>query len=88
MARSLLATVAGITLLLVGVLIALYGLFAILYGGDSGGGDTYVTWAGHELDADLAGAISLVVGLAMLVAARLVVRRTRRNRHEGRARRP
>ena len=52
-----------------GVLLGLYGLFALLYGGDSGGGDTYVTFAGHELDAGLAGAIALLIAFLLLLAA-------------------
>lgn len=54
-----------------------YGPLAIVYNGDSHGGDTYVTWAGHELDADLAGAIALVVGVVLLVVAIILLRRRR-----------
>jgi hypothetical protein len=61
--------VAGLALVAGGVLLGLYGLFALLYGGDSGGGDTYVTFAGHELDAGLAGAIALLIALLLLLAA-------------------
>jgi len=40
-----------------GILLALYGLFALLYQGDSGGnGHTYVTFSGHEINAHLVGA--------------------------------
>jgi hypothetical protein len=52
-----------------GVLLGLYGLFALLYGGDSGGGDTYVRFAGHELDAGVAGAIALLLAFLLLLAA-------------------
>jgi hypothetical protein len=65
-----------IALLIVGALLSVYGLFAILYNGD-GGGPTYVTWAGHRLDADLAGAIALLVGVALLSGAALLRRRRR-----------
>jgi hypothetical protein len=65
----------GIPLLLGGLLLALYGVFAILYNGD--GGNTYVTLADHEIDADLAGAIVLPIGLALLVAGVLIVGRKR-----------
>ena len=61
MPRRLVGKLLGVLLLVAGVLLALYGLFAILYGGDSGGGDTYVTIDGHEIDAGLAGAIALLI---------------------------
>ncbi len=68
-------------LLLAGVLLGLYGLFAILYNGDSGGnGDTYVKFSGHEIDADLAGAVALLLACLFTVAAVTVLRVTRRAR--------
>lgn len=67
--------VLGVALLIGGILLALYGLFAVLYNGD--GGNTYVSVAGHEIDADLAGAIALAIGLALLVAGVLILRRRR-----------
>jgi divalent metal cation (Fe/Co/Zn/Cd) transporter len=71
--------VVGLALLASGVLLGLYGLFAILYGGDSGGtGDTYVTIAGHETDADLAGALALLVAFFLLLASLPFVKRERR----------
>jgi hypothetical protein len=77
MSRAL-AIVASIALLAVGALLALYGLFLILYRGDSGGnGDTYVTFASQEIDADLAGGVSLGVALALTVAS-VVALRSRR----------
>lgn len=62
--------VIALMLLAGGALLGLYGLFAILYGGDNGGsGETYVKIGGHEIDADLAGAIALVLALfAVLVS--------------------
>lgn len=60
-----------------GVLFALYGLFALLYGGDSGGGDTYVTFAGHELDAGVAGAVALLLAFLLLLAAIPFLKRER-----------
>jgi hypothetical protein len=63
----------GWFVLISGIPLALYGLFAIVYNGD--GGDTVVTLAGHELDADLAGAIVLAIGLPLLVAGVLILRR-------------
>ena len=60
-----------------GALLGLYGLFAIVYNGDSRGGDTYVIWAGHQVDADLAGGIALGVGVVLLVAAIVLLKRRR-----------
>lgn len=69
----------AIAVLAVGALFSLYGLFAILYQGDSGGGDTYVKWAGHTIDAYLAGAVALVVGVMLLVVSVLLLKRNRRS---------
>lgn len=78
MPRRLIATLLGLVLLVAGVLLALYGLFAILYGGDSGGsGDTYVTIAGHEMDADLAGAIALLIAFFAVLSSTMFLRRER-----------
>jgi hypothetical protein len=76
----------GLCLLAVGIVLSLYGLFAIVYGGDSrGNGNTYVKFGGHKVDADVAGAISLVIGLIVLVVSwRLVRRRRRRGEAYGR----
>jgi ABC-type sugar transport system permease subunit len=79
MARRLIGRLLGLALLVGGVLLALYGLFAILYRGDSGGsGDTYMTIAGHEMDAGLAGAIALLIAFfAILFSAMFLRRRAR-----------
>ncbi len=68
MARALRLT-ARVALVLGGILLALYGLFALVYRGDSGSGHTYVTLAGRELNAQLVGAIALVLGLMLFLAA-------------------
>jgi hypothetical protein len=60
-------------LLLVGTLLALYGLFALTF--NDRGGATYVTLAGHRYDAHLVGAISLVIALAVIAAGVAIVRR-------------
>ena len=74
--RRTLALLVGLTLIGLSVTFVLYGLFAILYRGDSGGnGDTYVTFAGHEIDADVAGAIALLAALVILTLGVTVVRR-------------
>jgi hypothetical protein len=57
----------------------LYGLFAIFYGGDSGGsGDTYVTIAEREIDAELAGAIALVISFFAVLFSAVLLRRERK----------
>ncbi len=62
-------------LFVVGVLLALYGAFALAF--NERGGSTYVTLVGHRLDAHLVGAVSLVIGLAVIAAAVAFVRRSR-----------
>ena len=70
--------VVGAGLAIAGTLLTVYGLFAILYGGDSGGsGDTYVKVGGREIDADLAGAIALFGGISLLLCAALLLKRPR-----------
>jgi hypothetical protein len=78
MGRRLLGELIGLVLLAAGLLLAVYGLFAILYGGDSGGNaDTYVTIGGHEVDADLAGAIALLVAFPLILFSTLFLLRER-----------
>ena len=78
--RRILAAVVGVMLLLAGVFLGHYGLFAILYGGDSGGnGNTYVKFSGHEIDADLAGSVALLLACLLTVSAVTVLRITRRS---------
>ena len=63
-------------LFLVGVLLALYGVFTLTFS-EPAGGSTYVTLAGHRLNAHLVGAVSLVIGLAIIAAGVALVRRGR-----------
>jgi len=56
------------------VLLALYGLLAMLPA-DSSGGDTYVTLAGHEFDAKVVGTIALSLAILTMLAARAVLKR-------------
>jgi len=63
-------------LFMAGLLLSLYGVFALTFN-EPGGGSTYVTLAGHRLDAHLVGAVSLVIGLAMIAAAVALARRGR-----------
>ena len=62
-------------LFMVGGLLAVYGLFALTF--NERGGSTYVMLAGHRLDAHLVGALSLMVGLAVIAAGFVHVRRGR-----------
>jgi ABC-type sugar transport system permease subunit len=76
-----LRSVVGVTLLAFSLLLGVYGLFAVLYRGDSGGnGDTYVTFGGHQVDAQLAGAVALLVSLIAILVAWLILSRGRRER--------
>jgi hypothetical protein len=78
MQASLVRFFIVVPLLLAGALLSLYGLFAILDNGEGPhGSQTYVTVAGHSLDADIVGAVVLVAGLAMLVSAVALFRRAR-----------
>jgi hypothetical protein len=67
----------GLVLGVVGALLGLYGLFAVVYREHSGG-RTYVTLFGHEQDAHLVGAASLLVGTALISVAVLLIRLRRR----------
>jgi hypothetical protein len=72
------ARVAAAACAAVGVLLGLYGAFALIYRGDEGGGDTYVTLAGRRVDAGAVGAVSLALGVGLVVAAVAARRRRRR----------
>ena len=67
----------GLVLGAVGAMLGIYGLFGILYR-DHSGGSTYVTLFGHERDAHLVGAISLLVAAVLITAAVLLIRLRRR----------
>jgi hypothetical protein len=74
-------SLVGVALLALSLLLGVYGLFAVLYRGDSGGnGETYVTFGGHQVDAQLAGAIALLVSLIAILVAWLTLWRGRRER--------
>ena len=63
-----------VPLLIVGVLLAVYGLFALTFN-ERGGGSTYVTLADHRLDAHLVGVVSLVIGMGIIAAGIALLRR-------------
>jgi hypothetical protein len=66
----------GVVLVLAAIPIAAYGLFAVLYRGDSGGdGGTYVMIGNRDVDAQLVGAVSLALAAAMIAVAWLLIRR-------------
>ena len=76
-----LRSLVGLTLLALSLLLGVYGLFAVLYRGDSGGnGDTFVTFGGHQVDAQLAGAVALFVSFIAILVAWLILSRGRRER--------
>ena len=76
-----LRSLVGVALLALSLLLGLYGLFAVFYRGDSGRkGDTYVTFGGHQVDAQLAGAVALLVSLIAILVAWLILWRGRRER--------
>ncbi|HEX9140840.1 MAG TPA: hypothetical protein VF833_01335 [Gaiellaceae bacterium] len=76
-----LRTLVGLALVTLSLLLGVYGLFAVLYRGDSGSkGDTYVTLGGHQVDAQRAGAVALLVSLIAILVARTILRRGRRER--------
>lgn len=73
----------SLTLIVLGVLLGLYGLFALSF--REGDSSTYVTLGAHRLNADVVGGLSLALGLAALGAAVVGLRRRRtRAPHAGR----
>jgi hypothetical protein len=60
-----------------GVLLSIYGVFAILYNGDSSDSTPYVSVWGHEINADVVGAVALAVGIAAIVSSVALRRRGR-----------
>lgn len=68
----------AVGLLAGGLLLAVYGLFAIVYSEDSGGsGDTYVRFGGRQVDADIVGTVALLVALIALFCAVMFLNRRR-----------
>jgi hypothetical protein len=65
----------GLALFAGAIVVGLYGLFGVLYQGDSGGGDTYVKMGGRDIDGQLVGVSSLILAAGMLLAGWLVIRR-------------
>jgi len=76
--RRALGLLVGLALAAAGVLLGLYGLFALLYRGDNGGnGNTYVKWGGHRIDAHLVGGVAVLIAFVLIVAAVSLRRRGR-----------
>ena len=69
----------SVPLIVIGALIALYGAFALIYNGD-GSGPTSITIAGTNVDAQLAGGISLAIAAALIASGVLATRHGRRPR--------
>jgi hypothetical protein len=68
---------AGLALVAGGVLVGLYGLFALLYNGDCSHdcGDVYVTFRGRQMNANLVGWIALALALGCVSSAVWILRR-------------
>ena len=64
----------GLPVLASGILIGLYGLLALLYR-DEGGGSTYVTLFGHQMNAHFVGVSALVLALAVIFVSVWFMRR-------------
>jgi hypothetical protein len=62
-------------LIAAGVVLALYGFLALTF--NEQGGSTYVSLAGHRLDAHRVGAVCLVLALAVIAVAVALLRRGR-----------
>ena len=77
----------GLGLFAVGVVLGLYGLLDILYRGEGGNSNTYVTFGGREVDAQVAGTVSLIAAV-VAIAAGVLVLRSRRRREARLPRRP
>ena len=75
-ARRLARVLLGLALLVWAAVLALYGLFALVYDPD-GGGDAYVAISGRDLDAHLVGGIALALAVAAILAGLLLLRRAR-----------
>jgi hypothetical protein len=69
----------GVALLLAGVVLALCGLLLLIYQGEDGGGDTYITLSGNRVDAHLVGGIVLPIALAVTAFALGLLLRRRRD---------
>jgi len=65
----------AVAFLVVALLFAVYGLFALVY--NDTGGATSVTIAGRRMNADVAGALSLVVGVVLALVGAFIGRRRR-----------
>ena len=84
--RRALGFLVIVVLAAAGVVLGLYGLFALLYRDHSGGSaDTYyvsntsVKLGGHTIDAHLVGGVALLIAFVLIVAAVSLLRRERRS---------
>jgi uncharacterized membrane protein len=65
---------SSLVLAVLGLLLTLYGLFALAF--REGDGSTYVMIRGHRADARFVGVINLVIGVAAILCAGIFVRRS------------
>ena len=72
-----LRTAVSVPLIVIGAVFALYGAFALIYNGD-GSGPTYIKIAGSEIDAHLAGGISLAIAAGLMGSGVIAARHGRR----------
>lgn len=72
---KLLRQVLSAPLFVAGAILALYGIFALVYTGD--GGRTYVEIAGSDMDAHLTGGISLAAAAVLIASGTAAARRNR-----------
>jgi divalent metal cation (Fe/Co/Zn/Cd) transporter len=75
--RRVARLVVGLALLVGGVVIGVYGLFALLYNGDCQRdcGDVYVTIDGHRMNANHVGWIVLAIAASAIVLGGWLLRR-------------
>jgi hypothetical protein len=64
----------GIPLLAGGVVVGVYGLFALLYNGDCTNCYVYVTLFGRQWNANHVGWVALAIALAVLVGGAFLLR--------------
>lgn len=71
--RRMARVVTVLSLVVAGLLFTGYGVLALTYE-EGEGSSTHVTFAGAQVGAHLAGAVSLAIGLVVVVVAVLVAR--------------
>ena len=67
----------AVLLIAAGAVLALYGIFAFVYKDEGSGGPTYIKIAGGEVDAHLAGGLSLALAVVLVAFGIFAVRHRR-----------